>query len=204
MEKTRKIGILGGTFNPIHIGHLILAQNAMEEAGLDEVLFIPSGVSYMKDQETVIPASLRAEMVKLATLDNPRFSFSLLEAKREQNSYSYKTVQALKKENPHTRYFFIAGADTLFSMETWKYPDILLSCVTILAACRQGRTTKELDEQIAYLRQKYKADIRLISDSQFDISSSQIRKNIKEGKSIRYLVPERVETYIRDKGLYAG
>lgn len=202
-QKTpKKTGLLGGTFNPVHLGHLILAQNALEEAGLDEVLFIPSGVSYMKALSEVLPTKHRVAMTGLAIEDNPRFALSLLEVQREGNSYSYETVWQLKKANPSDRYFFIVGADTLFAMENWKCPEKLFREASILAASREGRTTRELDRQIAYLCEKYGADIQLICDAQFDISSSQIRGNIQKGKSIRYFVPDKVEAYIKKHHLY--
>ncbi len=198
----KKTGIFGGTFNPIHCGHLHLAEKALQTAGLDEILFVPSGISYMKDQKEILPARERLEMVRLAIQEYPAFMVSSIETDKQSNSYSHETIRALQEAQPDTEYFFLTGADTIFSMEDWKDPVSIFRSVTILAACRPGVSQDGLKKQISYLHTQYQADIRLISADYVDISSSEIRKAIKSGKSIRGLVPQIVEGYILKNHLY--
>lgn len=199
---SKKVGILGGTFNPIHYGHLYLAENAMKKAELDQILFIPSGVSYMKEQREVLPAFHRMEMTKLAILPYSKFQVSSIEVERTGNSYSYETVLALKSQYPDVKFFFLTGADTIFSMESWKEPASIFHSVTILAAYRAGASLQQLKEQILYLEEKYGADIRLISDDHMDVSSSEIRDKIKRGISVHDLIPQAVAEYIEQHDLY--
>ena len=117
-----KIGILGGTFNPIHNGHLLLAEQARCFYGLDQVLFIPSGCSYMKRQEEILPGEIRFQMVQLAIADNPYFCVSDMEIVREGNSYTCETITRLHAQYPEDELYYIVGADTLFQMEFWKNP----------------------------------------------------------------------------------
>ena len=181
----KKIGILGGTFNPIHTGHLILAENARIFCGLDEVLLIPSGCSYMKDASRILPGSVRLRMAALAAQDNPFFKVSDMEVVRPGSSYTYETLDALKKQLPDSELYFIVGADTLFHMESWKHPErIFKSCVTV-AAVR--------DEN---------ADIRFLPASHIGISATQIRERLKKGESVRYLVPESVRLFLEENGYY--
>ena len=114
----RKTGIMGGTFNPIHIGHLLLAENAKDTFGLNEILFIPSGLSYMKKGMEIADKKMRLEMTRLAIADNPSFSLSSIEVEREGNSYTCETLEVLHKAKPQTEFYFIVGADSLFAMET--------------------------------------------------------------------------------------
>ena len=130
MSKKKRVGIMGGTFNPIHLGHLILAENAYEELQLDEVLFVPSGNPYMKDCSQVLDAKTRIDLVGEAIEDNSHFALSRIEVDRGGNSYSYETIAALKKDNPDTEYFFMVGADSLFMMDKWMCPEKIFGEVT--------------------------------------------------------------------------
>ena len=139
-----KIGILGGTFNPIHNGHLLLAEQARCFYGLDQVLFIPSGCSYMKRQEEILPGEIRFQMVQLAIADNPYFCVSDMEIVREGNSYTCETITRLHAQYPEDELYYIVGADTLFQMEFWKNPEqIFTQCITA-ASVRQGREDSAL------------------------------------------------------------
>lgn len=198
----KKTGILGGTFNPVHCGHIHLARKALEEAKLDQILFIPSGVSYMKNLNEILPTQERLEMVRLAVRQYPAFAVSSIETDKKGNSYSHETIQALQNEQPETEFFFLTGADTIFSMEEWKDPASIFQSVTILAACRPGISLEGLQKQISYLQTKYRADIRLIAVDYVDISSSDIREAIRNGISIHGLVPQAVENYISEHHLY--
>lgn len=201
-ELPKKIGILGGTFNPVHLGHIHLAQKAMDVAGLDQVLFVPSGVSYMKDQREILPAKHRIEMVRLAVADNSHFDISTIETDKKGNSYSHETIRELQRRQPEAEFYFLTGADTLFSIESWKDPASIFHSVTILAAYRTGRSLEELERQIVRLHDIYQADIRLIAVDHLDISSSYIRNAIQSGKSTDGLMPSAVENYIAQHHFY--
>ncbi|MBO5209303.1 MAG: nicotinate-nucleotide adenylyltransferase [Lachnospiraceae bacterium] len=193
---------MGGTFNPIHIGHLIIAEKAREQFHLDEILFIPCGNPYMKDCKEVLPGEVRAEMTKLATIENPFFDVSMIEVEKEGNTYTYETLNSLHDKNPGTEYYFILGADSLWAIENWKAPEKIFAGCNILAAVRDDKSTADMEKQIAYLKEKYKASIFLLHTSNIEISSSMIRESVKEGNSIRYLVPDAVYDYIIKNKLY--
>lgn len=198
----KKVGILGGTFNPIHCGHIHLAERALKEAGLDQVLFIPSGVSYMKDQNEILPAHHRLEMVRLAIAEHPAFAVSDIEIQKAGNSYSHETIKALQEQYPDVRFFFLTGADTIFSIESWKDPVSIFRAVTILAAYREGRSLKQLLDQIDYLKGRYDADIRLIAADHVDVSSSELRAAIRNAEAVDSLLPQPVREYIAKYHLY--
>lgn len=199
---SKKIGIMGGTFDPIHYGHLILAQNALETFGLDDILFIPSGTPWLKESTKVLSKNKRVSMTGIAIEDNPRFALSTIEIDREGNSYSYETVYELKRIDPDAAYYFIMGADSLLKLESWKCPDLLMKECTILAAVRDDCDQTGLQKQIAYLIEKYGADIEILPAPRIDISSTQIREMIAGGKSVRYMMPDNVIAFIRKNHLY--
>ena len=201
-EITKRVGIMGGTFNPIHLGHLILAQAAYEAYDLDEVLFVPSGHSYMKDQSEILDAKKRVHMTGLAIEDNPHFALSTIEIDRDGNSYSYETLETLRKQNPKTEYYFIVGADTLFALETWKHPEILLPSCTILAAVRDGVSMEKMQKQADYLEEKFGGCIKLLPTSNIEISATDIRHKLAENREVKYLVPDAVLQFIQKNGLY--
>ena len=198
----RKTGIMGGTFNPIHNGHLMLAKEAYRQFNLDEVLFMPCGVPYMKAGQKVESGQIRAEMTALAIRDIPEFVLSTLEIEQTGNTYTYATLERLKELNPDTEYYFIVGADSLFYMTEWVYPERIFANCCILAAVRNGKTISDMEAQIRLLQKQYNADIRLLQIAGIDISSSDIRQKVSLGEPIGQEVPETVRTYIEKKGLY--
>lgn len=198
----RKVGIMGGTFNPIHNGHLMLAKEALKQFSLDEVLFMPSGTSYMKADQKVESGQTRAEMTALAIQDNPNFTLSTMEIERAGNTYTYQTLERLKKENPDKEYYFIVGADSLFHMSNWASPERIFANCCILAAIRDDRTIEEMEEQIDLISQQYNARILLMKTMRMDISSTDIRRKVAAGESIEGDVPEPVRLYIGKRGLY--
>lgn len=200
--QNKKVGIMGGTFDPIHFGHLILAQTAYEEFELDQVLFVPSGTPWLKESTKVLPKNKRVSMTGMGIEDNENFALSTIEIDREGNSYSYETVEMLKKQNPSVDYYFILGADSLMAIETWKHPDRLMKECTLLVSVRDDFDKDKLNEQIAYLKEKYEADIQILSSRRVDISSTMIRKRVEEGKSIRYMTPDSVIRFIEKNHLY--
>lgn len=199
----KKVGILGGTFNPIHNGHLILAETARSLCGLDEVLLLPSGCSYMKNQNEILPGAVRLEMARLAAAENPHFKVSAIEVEREGNSYTCETLKELKRLNPDSELYYIVGADTLLHMENWRHPEEIFKTSVILAAVREGWQDGGLAEKIAYLNERYGADIRLLSSLHIEISSTEIRNRCRKKQSIRYLVPERVRAFLEQNAYYA-
>jgi len=201
-EKYQKLGILGGTFNPIHIGHMLLAEAALDEVGLDGIMFLPSGQSYMKDSDEVLHAEERLRMTELAVKDNPFFFVSDMEVKREGNTYTYETLSAIKEIHPDTELYFIMGADCLFSIENWRYPDKIFACCTIIAAVRDDVDNDELHAQALYLSEKFDAKIILLPFLKTEISSTAIRERVRNGKSIRYMVSDAVYNFLIDKKLY--
>ncbi len=212
----KRIGIMGGTFNPIHNGHLSIAQSAKDQFALDQVLFMPSGVPYMKNLREVLPASVRYEMTALAIRNIPYFAISDMEAASEGNTYTCDTLQKLKVLHPDTAYYFILGADSLYGIETWRHPELIFQNCTILAAVREERTDikpvphvsgqcllqNQLARQAQYLREKFHASIALLEISGIDISSTRIRALLREGASVHGMVPEAVEAFILENHLY--
>lgn len=212
----KQIGILGGTFNPIHNGHLAIARKAREQFALDQVLFMPSGVPYMKNLREVLPAPVRCEMTALAIRNIPYFELSDMEAVTEENTYTCHTLQKLKSLHPDTDYYFILGADSLYAIEEWRQPELIFQNCTILASIRKEQSSsgqeaeaakpflqqEQLARQARYLREKYHASIELLEMSGIDISSTQIRSLLRAGTSIHDLVPEDVETFILKNHLY--
>ena len=201
-EMKKRVGIMGGTFNPIHLGHLIIAEAAYEAYNLDEVLFVPSGVSYMKDQSEILDAKKRVHMTGLAIEDNPHFALSTIEIDRDGNSYSYETLETLRKQNPNTEYFFLVGSDTLFALETWKHPEILLPSCTILVAVRDGVPMEKMQEHAKYLEEKFGGSIKLLTTPNIEISATDIRNRLSQNRNVKYFVPDAVLDFINKYDLY--
>ena len=200
--QNKKVGIMGGTFDPIHYGHLILAQNALDTFSLDEILFVPSGTPWLKESTKVLSKNKRVSMTGMAIEDNPDFALSTIEIDREGNSYSYETVEELKRMQPKTDFYFIMGADSLLEIERWKHPDRLMTECTLLVAVRDDCDREGLEKQIIYLTDKYQADIKILPADRIDISSTKIRRLIREGKSVRYMLPDQIIRFIQKNHLY--
>lgn len=201
----RRVGILGGTFDPIHMAHLIIAEAAYDAFDLDEVLLMPSGHSYFKDEreQKVLPPEIRYAMTCEAAADNPHFTASDFEIHRPGNTYTCDTLRELRRQHPENHYFFIVGADTVLSILTWKNPEQIFADCTLLAAIREdGIPTEAFLKEVERLRKDYGADIHVLEIPAIGISSTDIRNRIKNGRTVHYLVPERVERYIIEKGIY--
>ncbi len=201
--KRQKIGIMGGTFDPIHVGHLILGESALGQFGLDEVWFMPSGnPPHKRDREGRATLGERIEMVRLAICDNPHFSLSLAEAREDGYTYTRETLERLTEEHPDTDYYFIMGADSLFSFPNWKDPERIAALANIVAAARYHVSDEKMDAMAAQLEEQYHARIYKLSVPNMDISSQMLREWIAQGRSVRYYLPENVLCYIQEKGLY--
>lgn len=201
--KNRKIGIMGGTFNPIHNAHLLLAENAREQFGLDRIIFIPSGQSYMKEHEDIPSGELRYQLVKMAIQENPYFTCSRLEIDRPGRTYTVDTLRELKRMYPGDELFFIMGADSLCGMEQWYQFENIFELAAILVAVRDEMDETKLDDIITHMKTIFRADIRMIMTERMDISSTIIREKIRNGKSVRYLLPEECAEYICLKNIYS-
>lgn len=198
----QKIGVMGGTFDPIHVGHLMLAEWAIDAAGLDQVWIIPTGQSYMKADRQILPGSERLYMAELAVEGNDKLKCLDIEIARGGYTYSYETMEQLKSLYPEDHFYFIEGADCLYSMENWKYPERILASCTILAAMRGDAVLQELEVKKTELLKRFGGNIQLMPFPQMSISSTEIRERLKQGKSVRYMVPDKVLMYILKKGFY--
>lgn len=199
-----KIGILGGTFDPVHTGHLLLAEWALDSAGLDEVWLIPAGMPYKKAGRQILPGEERLHMAELAAQGNPYLRCMDTELVRDGYTYTYETLEQLCESYPENKFYFIMGADCLFSIENWRKPEVILQHATLIAAVRDAVPMEELQAKASALREKFGGEILLMPFLRFSVSSSEIRERVAEGKSIRYLVPDAVLAYIQEKGFYRG
>lgn len=199
----KKVGIFGGTFDPIHCAHLILAEHAWEQFQLDTVLLMPCAVPPHKEDREITSALHRSRMVQLAIEDNSHLKFSNFELEREGTTYTADTVQLLSKEHPECEYFFILGADSLFYIEKWYHPEQILEQIPILAAVRGNMEKEDLYRQIDSLKERYpSSQIELLDIPHIEISSTLIREHVRQGKTIKYYVPKDVEKYIYQQKLY--
>jgi nicotinate-nucleotide adenylyltransferase len=211
-----KIGILGGTFNPIHNAHLRIAEEARDAFGLDRVIFIPAATPPHKPQVGELSFGSRFEMVSLAVADNPCFSVSDMEALRGGRSYSIDTLRALKAEYPDDQLYFIIGADSFHDISSWReYAEIFALC-NIVCLQRPGSTINSLAKALPVAMAPefcYDAASKRLNHSSghcvyaldgvlLDISSSHIRQLVRGRRSIRYLVPDAVDQYIKEQRLY--
>ncbi len=202
MTLKKRIGIMGGTFNPIHQGHLILAETAREYCELNEVLFIPSGNSYLKASDEILDGETRISMTALAIEDNPYFTLSSMEVEREGATYTCDTIRDLKEMNPSAEYYFIMGADTLFTIEKWKNSEEILRKCSLIVESRDEKDASELKEKASELQKKYQAYIIVLPERKVDISSTEIRNRLGKGESVRYMIPDKVLSYIEKNNLY--
>lgn len=193
---------MGGTFNPIHTGHLILAETAFQQFQLEKILFMPSKSPPHKREREILSDVHRSKMIQLAISHNLHFAFSDLELKRKGITYTCDTLSILTKQYPQIEYYFIIGADSLFQLETWKEPEKILQMAHILVSSRYHLSESKLEQQISYLKKKYQADIHFFSMPCIEISSQFLRENLQNGKEIRYYVPDEVEDYIKKNHLY--
>ena len=186
-----RIGILGGTFNPVHIGHLILAEEAREKLRLNRVIFVPTYSPPHKNNREVVSAGHRYKMIKLAIRQNSYFTVSDIEIKRKGKSYTIDTLKQLKKLYPKQELYFISGSDLLKYLDEWKDLKDVIKMVKFVVATRPGYPLAEIPSYISTVA------IRAV-----DVSAFEIRQRIKENKSFRYLVPEAVLEYINTHRLY--
>ena len=198
----RRIGILGGTFDPIHNAHLLLGESAREQFNLDRVIYIPNNLAHLPNRTEITPGDVRYQMVKMAISDNPYFTCSRIEIDKPEGTYTYNTIQELKVMYPGDELYLILGGDSIIGIDTWyRAKDLLTSC-TILAAVREDDDLSALDKKRNELKKIYNADIRLLKFNRIDISATEIRQRIRSGRSVRYMLPDEVIEFLCIKGLY--
>ncbi|MBI4216283.1 MAG: nicotinate-nucleotide adenylyltransferase [Chloroflexi bacterium] len=196
------VGIMGGTFDPVHTGHLIVAEEVREKVGLERMVFLPAGDPYLKGYRRVTPGRQRLEMLQLALAGNPRFAVSTLELEGSGPTYTVETLPQLQQElGPEAKLFFIIGQDALEELPTWREPERILQLCTLVAVPRPGFGYLDMQAVEAALPGVLEHLI-FLDGPHIGISSTEIQLRVRRGLSIRYLVPPAVEAYIREQGLY--
>ncbi|UTB44053.1 nicotinate-nucleotide adenylyltransferase [Dorea longicatena] len=199
-----KIGIMGGTFDPVHNGHLMLGHAAYKAFSLDQIWFMPNGNPPHKKSETIkSTAEDRMKMTSLAIAPFPEFVLQPYEALRAEVSCSYQTMEHFSKIYPDDEFYFIIGADSLMAIETWIHPERIFPTCTILATYRnEVKTKEEMNRQIQYLSEKYHAKIRLLETPLMPVSSHELRASLQSGDSVSEYMPAAVCSYIKQHHLY--
>ena len=190
----QNLGVFGGTFDPPHIGHLILARYAYVELNLDKILFIPAGIQPHKQAKKISSPEDRFQMLRLAVRNDSRFDISRLEIDRGGLSYTSHTLRELHDLYPDAKLYFIMGGDNISDIDSWKNPEEIFALATVAAGRRPEYTSEG----------SFKNKITYFNMPQIEISSTMIRRLVGEGQPVRYLVPDEVEKYIMEKGLYIG
>lgn len=199
----KKIGLMGGTFDPIHYGHLVAAEEARINFNLSKVIFIPAGNPPHKKDYPVTDAEHRYIMTALAVNSNPFFEVSRVEIDREGYTYTVDTLKWFKeKYKDAVEIFFISGADAILDILTWKKVEEVMNYCTFIAATRPGYTSEQLERKVKEVKEIYGKEIFVLEVTGMAISSTEIRKKVKNGQSIKYLLPEAVEYYILKYNLY--
>lgn len=196
-----KLGIMGGTFNPIHIGHLVCAEEAVSQYGLDRIIFMPTGLPPHKEVAGGTGSEDRYLMTVIAVASNPRFQVSRIEIDKQKLCYTVDTIRQLKQEIPDADLFFITGADAVLEILDWKDPEELLEMATLIAATRPGYPLDRLSDITERFTRGDR--VKVMEIPAIGVSSSLIRQRVSQGSSIRYLVPAGVEQYIAKEGLYS-
>jgi nicotinate-nucleotide adenylyltransferase len=195
------VGILGSAFNPPHLGHLALAQEALWQLGLSEVILVPTGEAPHKRIVDDPGRELRLAMTRLAAADDPRFSVSTVEVDRDGPSYTYETLELLARERDDTELVFVMGADAAVGLESWRAPERVVELARLAVARRAGVSEAEVAATMRSLGAEGQAT--LLEMPQFGVSSSSVRERAAAGRPLRYLVPEPVARFIEEKGIYS-
>lgn len=198
----KKIGILGGTFDPFHKGHLMLARTAYEQFSLDEVWILPNGNPPHKKELQQTDFSIRCEMIRLAIKEAPYMKLCKVEEREDRYHYTYQTLEYFHKKYPETKFYFIIGADSLRDFPTWREPGRILELCTLLAACRDEEDISVMEGRVNELLQMYPGEILLMNSPKVDAASKEIRKMVSEGKEISGYVGDEEAKYIAKLHLY--
>ncbi|SHH73992.1 nicotinate-nucleotide adenylyltransferase [Desulfosporosinus lacus] len=203
-EKVNRLGIMGGTFDPIHYGHLVAAEMARAEFKLSKVLFIPTGTPPHKDRKDISAAEMRYEMVKLAIHDNPAFDISRVEIEREGPSYTVETLRVLRRDWPDHELYFITGSDALLEIFSWREAEEIFRLVQYIGAARPGFDASDFFLKVQQEHPETQGKIHYLEVPALAISSTDIRARVRRGEPIRYLLPETVRLYLEQHRLYSG
>lgn len=201
-DYSHKIGILGGSFDPIHQGHLNIAEHARAEFALDEVWFIPAGHSPNKNEADMTSAEMRAGMVACAIAAYPHFKLSRIEVDAAETSYTYLTLSKLCEQYPDTQFYFIMGADSLNYFEKWRHPEIICQKAVVLCAVRDDMDIAEIEYKISTIKKLFEAEIYPVHSGRTDISSTSLRMQMASEDKRPELLPESVWEYIVAHELY--
>lgn len=202
-ESRKKVGIMGGTFDPIHIGHLILGEAAYRQFHLDRIEFMPAGnPPHKRNREGRASDGERVEMVRRAIASNPHFILSEREMNADGYSYTYRTLESLRAAYPDTDYYFIIGADSLFDFDTWRAPERIVRACTLVVATRNQIAPEVFDREMQKKRDRYGGTFLKLDTPNLDIASHTLREMIQRGESVRYYIPDDVLDYIRERGIY--
>ena len=199
---TMKLGIFGGTFDPVHLGHVMLAERCREQCELDEVWFVPAASPPHKDDETITPAHKRAEMLEFAVTGCPHLAVSRIEFERKGPSYTVDTLQQLHDEGVDRELFLLIGADSLHDLGSWREPERIASLATIVAVNRGREPLPNRDAMTASLGESIASRIVHVDIPPVDISATELRARVSADKTIRFLTPRAIEAYIRENELY--
>ena len=197
-----KLGIFGGTFDPVHLGHLILAERCRDECGLDEVWFVPAPSPPHKDDEGITPAQQRADMLEFAVSGCPDLAVSRIEFERTGPSYTVDTLQQLTDEGADRELFLLIGADSLRDLGSWREPERIATLATIVAVNRGRDPLPNADEMTAALGEHIASRVQHVNIPPIDISATEIRQRARDGRTIRFMTTRAVEAYIRETRLY--
>ena len=194
-----RLGVLGGTFDPVHVGHLLLAEEAREQLGLERVLFVPAGQPWRKAGKRISKATDRLAMLRLAAEDNPAFEVSDLEVSHLGPSYTGETLATIRAEHKDAEIFFIMGEDALADLPNWRDPDRIVELAMLAVARRPSDSPEDRDLELMAIAPGREV---WLSMPRIDVSSSEIRERVQKGLSVRYRMPNAVEAYIRGHKLY--
>lgn len=201
----KRLGIYGGSFDPIHVGHLVMAEMAREQCRLDKIIFIPAGSPPHKTNRKLAPPRERYDMVRLAIEDNPYFEASSMEIEREGKSFTIDTLKELRKTySADWEFWLIIGMDSLLEIRTWHHANQIVEMCKLAVYPRRGYSIEQCDREAELLKYEMGTDITFVSGPLIEISSTQIRELIEAGRSIRYLVPKSVQVYIQEHFLYGS
>ena len=198
-----RLGIFGGTFDPVHNGHLLLAEQCREQCRLDQVWFIPAGIPPHKLARALASGKARAEMLELAVAGHDSLRVDRRELDRSDPCYTVETLAGLKAEDPTRELFFLMGADSLAEFPTWREPRRIVELAQLAVVNRGIAAPLDLDPMRGLVGESLASRIHFVTIPTVDVSSSDIRRRIGEGNSIRFMVPRSVECYIETHGLYA-
>lgn len=198
----KKYGIMGGTFDPIHYGHLVIANEVLSKYELDKIIFVPTGNPPHKSSAGLTTSYHRYMMTQFATMTHPYFDVSDYEVNQEGISYTVDTVKEFHKKYSDTKFYFITGTDAVLDLPNWKDTEVILDICTFIAVNRPGYVNNRLEEKISDIEKKYHGEIFIVNAPQLQISSTDIRRRIYMDRPIKYLLPETVEQYILKNNLY--